>query len=153
MTDDFAGMVLGSFERAPWGWAMLGTLVLALVKGWPAIVDAASRAKAARVAEQRDEDKDLAGRVRSLEAKFETASARAADLDKRLVAALAAYRLIASELTRKDPGNVILHHAQELLGLVASIPYPTKDPGLNAGLDAMASVPAITEPLSTEGQA
>ena len=36
-----------SFERAPWGWLLTFAVVGAIIKGWPAIQDAATRAKTA----------------------------------------------------------------------------------------------------------
>lgn len=59
------GHILGSsFERAPWGWALAGTVILAVIKGWPAISDAATRAKTALG------DRRLS-RIEKLEAKIE----------------------------------------------------------------------------------
>ncbi|KQM37926.1 hypothetical protein [Sphingomonas sp. Leaf10] len=43
----FATAITASFERAPWGWALAGSVILAIIKGWPAIVDASLRAKMA----------------------------------------------------------------------------------------------------------
>lgn len=39
--------VAASVERAPWGWLLTFSVIGALIRGWPAIVDATSRAKAA----------------------------------------------------------------------------------------------------------
>lgn len=59
------GNALGSsFERAPWGWALALAVITALIKGWPAIVDATSRAKAA-LGDRR------VSRIEKLEAKIE----------------------------------------------------------------------------------
>lgn len=43
----FANAITASFERAPWGWALAGSVILTIIKGWPAIVDASLRAKMA----------------------------------------------------------------------------------------------------------
>jgi hypothetical protein len=39
--------IMASVERAPWGWALLLTVLAALIKGWPAIADSATRARTA----------------------------------------------------------------------------------------------------------
>lgn len=41
------GTVVASVERAPWGWALTFSVIVALIKGWPAIADAALKAKMA----------------------------------------------------------------------------------------------------------
>lgn len=41
------GTVVASVERAPWGWVLTLAVITALIKGWPAIADAALRAKMA----------------------------------------------------------------------------------------------------------
>lgn len=41
------GTFVASVERAPWGWALTFSVIIALIKGWPAIADAALKAKMA----------------------------------------------------------------------------------------------------------
>ena len=57
-----------SFERAPWGWLLCGAVVSAIIKGWPAIRDAATRAKTA-IGDRR------LSRIEKLESKIEQQSA------------------------------------------------------------------------------
>lgn len=64
MLEGFGAAVGASFERAPWGWALALAVITALIKGWPAIVDATSRAKAT-LGDRR------VSRIEKLEAKIE----------------------------------------------------------------------------------
>ena len=45
--DGIASTLASSAERAPWGWGLFLVTCTALIKGWPAIADATTRAKAA----------------------------------------------------------------------------------------------------------
>ena len=45
MLEAVGSSALGSMERAPWGWVLAASVLIALWKGWPAIADAATRAK------------------------------------------------------------------------------------------------------------
>lgn len=37
MSSGVGAVMTASLERAPWGWALLGTVVLALIKAWPVL--------------------------------------------------------------------------------------------------------------------
>lgn len=45
MLEGVGRAVGSSIERAPWGWGLLLAVCTALIRGWPAIVDATSKAK------------------------------------------------------------------------------------------------------------
>ena len=45
--DAIGRIFLASVERAPWGWGMFVTVIVALWRGWPAIIDASVRARMA----------------------------------------------------------------------------------------------------------
>ena len=64
MIGNVGGAVVSSVERAPWGWALTLAVITALIKAWPAIVDATSRAKAT-LGDRR------VSRIEKLEAKIE----------------------------------------------------------------------------------
>lgn len=113
--------ILSSMERAPWGWALLVIVILAFFKGYPAISAAVATAREQGRLGRRGDMSDLRERISALEAKVETASETAHQAELKLVSALAAYRLIASELLKLDPDNTILKQAQELL----NVSYPS----------------------------
>jgi len=114
-------ILFSSMERAPWGWGLLAAVLLALIKGWPALAAQGLKAKLELGMQKRGDMNDLRARIESLEEKVETANAKAHNVELKLVSALAAYRLIASELQRLDPDSNILKQAQELL----NVSYPT----------------------------
>lgn len=62
-----ARIASSSFERAPWGWLLTFAVLAAIIRGWPAIQDAATRAKTALG------DRRLS-RIEKLEAKIEQQS-------------------------------------------------------------------------------
>lgn len=64
MLNGLGHTIAASVERAPWGWGLFFAVVVALIKGWPAISDAATRAKTALG------DRRLS-RIEKLEAKLE----------------------------------------------------------------------------------
>ncbi|WP_308815580.1 hypothetical protein [Sphingomonas sp. GV3] len=68
MLEGLTSIIGSSFERAPWGWGLLLTVTVALIRGWPAIVDATTKAKTALG------DRRLS-RIEKLEAKIEVQNA------------------------------------------------------------------------------
>lgn len=58
------GAIVASFERAPWGYMLTLAVITAIIRGWPAIADAATRAKTA-LGDRR------MSRIEKLEAKLE----------------------------------------------------------------------------------
>jgi hypothetical protein len=113
--------LLSSMERAPWGWALLVVVILALIKVWPIVAAQAVKAREQFRSERRGEMDSLRDRISGLETKVEAANEKAHEVELKLVSALAAYRLIASELQKLDPDSTILKQAQELL----NVSYPT----------------------------
>lgn len=113
--DELLAMVEASAIRAPWGWALLATVVLALIKVWPLLQLQAFNARQALRAEKRSDRVSLLERIEALEGKLEIAVEHTHQMDMQLVSAMAAYRLIATELQRLDPDSVTLQQAQVLL--------------------------------------
>lgn len=110
-----AHAVVGSFERAPWGWGLLFAVTVALIKGWPAIVDATTRAREAMAAGKRGTIEDLRDRIVALEAKVETASQAAHTAEMKLVYAVSAVQLLAARIRADNPDDPTLAQAMELL--------------------------------------
>lgn len=118
------GLLLsGSMERAPWGWGLLALVMIALIKGWPALSDAATRARAAVSADRKTRYEKLEERIAALEARLEKTVGSLHDAEMKLVSALAAYRLVIGELQKVDNHNPVLKQAQALL----NVSYPASD--------------------------
>lgn len=138
----------GSFERAPWGWGVLGTLWVALLIYGPRWNKQIADAQAQKRAEQLDVDKegrsDLRDRIIALEAlvrdqgqKIESLQAKANDYQMKLVSALAAFRLLAGEIEKTDPKNPVLKQATDLIGMAS-----TGDMGMGKVVDELSRLPA-----------
>lgn len=108
-------------------WALVAVVLVALIKGWPALKKL-----------RNDADNDLRARVERLEAKADDALISAHHAEMKLVSALAAYRLLASELLKLSPDNPILKQAQELL----NVSYPTP----RTAADAIRPIPMAGTP-------
>lgn len=140
----FAAILSGSVARAPWGWALMVTAMIALWRGWPAISDATTRALVARKAEKRLDAESALSRIIALEGKVESYQAQMLALERQSNTALMAYRLIAGELARLDPDNPILRQAQQLLGM-ASTKVKTGNAGLDDFLTSLDLIPGVGE--------
>lgn len=121
---DIITILGGSMERAPWGWALTAAVVLALIRGWPALSDAAVRARSALSADRKTRYDKLEARISDLEARLERTVNGLHDAEMKLVSALAAYRLVIGELQKIDPQNPVLKQAQALL----NVSYPAAPP-------------------------
>jgi hypothetical protein len=123
------GLLLSaSMERAPWGWGLFALVLLALIRGWPALSDAAMRARTAMSVDRRDRYERLEGRIQLLEARLEKTVAALHEAEMKLVSALAAYRLVIGELQKIDPDNPVLKQAQALLNVSYPSPSDSGDP-------------------------
>lgn len=103
---------------------LIGGALVAAIKNWP-------RLKELGITERRDDLDIMSERIRSLEAKVEHLTTAVHEAEMKLVSALAAYRLIASDLRNRDPDSPILAQAGELLNV--SYPAP-RDSGAVSGI-------------------
>lgn len=142
--EHFAAIMGASMQRAPWGWGLFVMIAIALIKSWPAISLAATKAFEARVSAKRMRDENGMERLTALESKVESYQNRVIQLERQSNTALMAYRLIADELHRLDPVNPILRQAQQLLGM-ASARVKTGNDGLDDYLTALNTVPGVGE--------
>lgn len=100
-----------------------------------AAVDATLRAEA-----RADNDK-LGERIAALEAKVETTSQTAHNLELKLISSLTAFRLIAGELQKLDPSNPVLKQAMDLIGLTSD-----DDLGITKGFQRIARLSGEKRP-------
>lgn len=52
---ELAQILAGSFQRAPWGWGLLATVLIALIKGWP-VIARVNNERESNLLEERAED-------------------------------------------------------------------------------------------------
>lgn len=96
-------------------WTLLAIVLVALIKTWPALTRLSNEARAARVAEAHTAAEDCRARIEALEKRVTSAEMRAIDMEGRFKLVVVAYRMVVSELHRKDPNNAVIQHAQALL--------------------------------------
>lgn len=105
-----------------------GGIVGGIIKVWPMLKKLANEREAAIATGRRDDMDDMRQRIIALESKVEDVTTRAHQVEMKLVSALAAYRLIASELQKIDPDSPILKQAQELLNVSYAAPRTVVTP-------------------------
>jgi len=129
--------ITSSFERAPWGWGLFAMVALALIKGWPAISDAVTRAKVVIAQGRKNATDELLTRIIALEAKVETASTAAHTAEMKLVYAVSAVQLLAARIRAENPDDPTLQQAMELLSAATTGGIPPWAPKLASGIAAM----------------
>lgn len=102
----------GSVSRAPWGWALLLAVVLALIKAWPVLQLQAQNAAAQLRGEQRDALHECEERMDAVENKLNVALAHIHNLDLKLVGTVSAYRILHDQMVLEYPDDLALRHAQ-----------------------------------------
>lgn len=137
MLDSIGTVVASSFERAPWGWGLLLAFSTGLIKGWPAIVDATTRAKEALANRKSNVIEDLRERIVALESKVESASLLAHTAEMKLVYAVSAVQLLAARIRADNPDDPALKQAMELLSAATTGGMPGWSNKLAVGLDTV----------------
>lgn len=112
---DLGALVVGSFQRAPWGWALLGTVVLALIKVWPILSLQVIQARAKIRSEDHEELTSCRGRLDAMEVRVTAAEGRAHQFEMRLMGTLQAYRILDIEVNNYDPDSSALAQARACL--------------------------------------
>lgn len=109
-------------------YALLGTIIGGWIKLRPAMTKLANEREYSLLAARGEDMDDMKENIRLLTEKVETLTARVHESEMKLVSALAAYRLIASDLAQRDPDSPILKQAQELLNVSYSSPRALATP-------------------------
>lgn len=112
-------------------------VALALIKGWPAISDAVTRARVALAEGRKSTIDDLRDRIVALEGKVETASTAAHAAEMKLVYAVSAVQLLAARIRADNPDDPALVQAMELLSAATTGGLPAWAPKLSQQLDSI----------------
>lgn len=131
-------------ELTPGGvgiWVLVFGLFGAMVKVWPAVRKLANERESGALAARAEDMDDMRKRIGDLETKVEKANDDAAIardsaniVRMQMVSMQAAFELVASELERADPSNVVLQQARKLIAQAA-----TDDLGIGSGLRKIAA--------------
>lgn len=104
-------------------WLLLLTAVGSLIKAWPVLSRLSIEARAATRAEVRADELTCQQRIDAMERRLDASDQRAHKLEIRVALQGAAYRIVVTELHRKDPKSPAIVQAQALLDeLAPSLP-------------------------------
>lgn len=70
------GILAASAQRAPWGWALLATVLLALYRGWPVIGKLYHERESGLMAQRAADMDDMRERIRMLEGRIDKSDRR-----------------------------------------------------------------------------
>lgn len=117
---EFPAALTDSFARAPWGWALLATVVVALIRVWPALSQQSIEARAKIRGEKRADLADCHRRCDELSEKFH-------QLEMKLVGAISAYKILDAELEALDPTSTALGQARAVMSTAFTLSPSTID--------------------------
>ncbi|MFZ4687843.1 MAG: hypothetical protein ACOYLS_01265 [Polymorphobacter sp.] len=124
--------LLGIAGLTPGGvgiYALLTTVLGALIKTWPVLTKMSLDAKTALRAEKRTDAADCQARIAVMEARIDLTEQRAHSLEMKFTLSLAAYRIVVAELHTINPKSAAIAQAQALLSpdMMAQLPEERTD--------------------------
>jgi len=134
--DELVVMVSNSFQRAPWGWGLLATVVIGLIRAWPILAKQAIDAKAQLRQERRDDLKDYQRRLEAMGVRIDSMSSDLNNLKIELAATISAYRILEIEVEAVNPASIGLAEARAILSAaftVAPAPVRPRDGAARGG--------------------
>lgn len=111
---DLLQLAGSSVERAPWGWALLLTVILALIKVWPIIQLQTDAARAQMRGEHKDALHDCTERLDAMDARLNAQTAHIHQLDMKLFGTVQAYRILHDGLQELEPANAALRQGRTM---------------------------------------
>lgn len=114
MWQDIPTALSGSMSNAPWGWLLLLTVLLAIIKIWPIIQLQTQHARASLRGEQRADLNDCKARMDAMEGRLTVAIAHIHNLDMKLVGTVGAYRILHDHMSQNHPDEQALKHAEAI---------------------------------------
>jgi hypothetical protein len=133
---DIPAVLLGSVERAPWGWMMLFLLTAALIKSWPVIQLQTLNAKATLRGERIASEADCMSRIDAVETKHaerygalekrvQSTERQSHALEIKLVGTLTAYRILHADLSERAPDCSAINQAELVIRETWDGPMPS----------------------------
>jgi hypothetical protein len=114
-------LIQSSFERAPWGWALLGTVILALVKTWPIMSLQVQQAREKLRAENRTDLSDCQKQIKEMRGEMGNLHRQFHELELKLVGAIQGFRILEAEVTALRPDALSLVQARAALSAAFTI--------------------------------
>lgn len=119
--EDLTRLFTSSLERAPWGWALLATVLTGMVKVWPVLALQAQKAKTLLRQERRDDLHDCREELKLMGGRLDAMEERAHMLDIRLNGALMAYKILDADIQLTAPLSSALVQARAALTVAFEI--------------------------------
>lgn len=123
---DIPAILISSAERAPWGWALMIAVILALIKVWPIInaqvIAANEQARNREQLNQKDiahdhraDLNDCKARLDAMDVRLAATEERAHKFEMQLIATLTAYRIVEAETEIERPESPALVQSRRVL--------------------------------------
>lgn len=104
-----------SFTRAPWGWALLATVIVALIRIWPAMSRQAIEARAQLRKEKREDLGDCQKRLDEVSLRLDGMEEKFRQSELKLLGSISAYRILDVEVEAHIPGSTALVQARQVM--------------------------------------
>lgn len=121
MLESLMKILGGSLERAPWGWALLATVLLALIKVWPILQLQVTKAREQLRKERRDDLHSCREELAAMSTRMDAVEQRAHMLEIKLNGALMAYKILDADITMNNPHSSALMQARAALTVAFEI--------------------------------
>lgn len=126
--NDLITILGGSITRAPWGWALLGTVALGLIRVWPLLSKQAIEARAQLRKEKRDDLGDCQRRLDDLNTRLDHMEEKFRRSELHLLGAISAYRILDAEVEAANPGSTGLAQARLVMSAAFTVCPSTEEP-------------------------
>jgi hypothetical protein len=124
---EIAATLAGSFQRAPWGWALLVTVIVALIRVWPALSKQAMESRLQVRTERRSDLGDCQRRLDEMGKRVDGLEEKLHQTDLKLLGAISAYRILDAEVESRDPGSTALSQARLVMSAAFTMSPSTEE--------------------------
>lgn len=118
---DIAAILVESLQRSPWGWALLATVLVALIRAWPVLSRQAMEERAKIRGEKRDDLDSCVKRLRDMRLEIDAVKEAVSSYQIKLNGVLIAYRIVEAAYEIEHPDSGAVSQARAVLRTAFSI--------------------------------
>jgi hypothetical protein len=126
--NNLIAVLSGSLERAPWGWALTGMVLLGLIRVWPLLSKQAIEARTQLRKEKRDDLGDCQRRLDDVNQRLDNMEEKFRRSELHLLGAISAYRILDAEIEAASPGSTSLAQARLVMSAAFTVCPSTEEP-------------------------